>query len=83
MKLYTQQVGKKKIAERLGVSKKMVKQNVDVFIGMKRTRYQLSKLTFRLSPFPVKVLRFSVGLCLLPWQYSILARLTLNGRIFF
>lgn len=45
MKLYIQHMGKKKIAERLGVSKNTVKQYVDVFIGMKRTWDELSKLT--------------------------------------
>ena len=45
MKLYTQHMGKKKIAERLGVSKNTVKQYVDLFIKMKRTWDELSMLT--------------------------------------
>jgi transposase len=45
MKLYTQHMGKKKIAERLGVSKNTVKQYVDMFIGIRRTWDDLSKLT--------------------------------------
>lgn len=45
MKLYTQHMGKKKIAERLGISKNTVKQYVDLFIKMKRTWDELSTLT--------------------------------------
>ena len=44
IKLYAQEIGKKKIALRLGVSKNTVKHYVKVFRGLKTTWEELSKL---------------------------------------
>ncbi len=44
IKLYSQEIGKKKIALRLGVSKNTVKHYVKVFRGLKTTWEELSKL---------------------------------------
>ena len=44
IKLYSQEIGKKKIALRLGVSKNTVKHYVKVFRGLKTTLEDLSKL---------------------------------------
>src|ERR1035437_10050948 len=45
IKLYTQQMGKKKIGERLGMSKNTVKLYIEQFHKLKTTWQELSKLT--------------------------------------
>jgi transposase len=45
IKLYTQQMGKKKIGERLGMSKNTVKLYIDQFHNLKTTWQELSQLT--------------------------------------
>lgn len=45
IKLHFQSLGKRKIAERLGISKNTVKQYIDTFYTLKRTRDELLKLT--------------------------------------
>ena len=45
IKLYSQQMGKKKIAQRLGMSKNTVKLYIEQFHGLKTTKDELFKLT--------------------------------------
>lgn len=45
IKLYTQQMGKKKIGERLGMSKHTVKQYIDFFRALKMPKEELFKLS--------------------------------------
>ena len=45
IKLYCQQMGKKKIGERLGMSKHTVKLYIDHFRSLQRTKEDLFKLT--------------------------------------
>ena len=45
IKLYSQQMGKKKIGERLGMSKHTVKLYIDHFHSLETTKEELFKLT--------------------------------------
>lgn len=65
MKLYTQHMGKRKIGERLGISKNTVKLYIDQFYQLKRPWDDLSRLTdFELNKLfhPPKCAQFNTNL---------------------